>query len=53
MIVYPCPKCELIMSEMERRLGDGGGSWHCWRCGHRFGVWLDEGELDIGIKEPE
>lgn len=51
--LFSCPVCGLMASELYRRLGDGGGTWHCWRCGHRFGVWLDGGELDLGIKEPE
>lgn len=45
----PCPTCDLVASDFERRVDGNAGSWHCLRCGHQFGVWIDGGELDIGL----
>lgn len=48
-MVFACPDCGLVMSRMRVASVNGGGEWLCWDCGHRFGIWVDDGELDLGI----
>lgn len=51
--VFSCPECGLWMSRMQRvACGDEDRGWtetRCWDCGHRFGVWSERGQLDLGI----
>lgn len=45
----PCPDCGLVASATDSRPNDGGGTWNCLRCGFQYGIWLDGGELDLGL----
>lgn len=45
---FICPSGH--MNEELRRIehDDGSGEWLCNTCDHRFGIWLNGGELDLG-----
>lgn len=48
--MFQCPTCRHMHTEMRAVVNqDGSGRWLCPNCGHRYGIWLNEGALDIGI----
>jgi hypothetical protein len=46
-----CPQCR-EQDSMVHEANELGGETRCGACGHRFGVWLDKGKLDLGLIPP-
>jgi Zn-finger nucleic acid-binding protein len=46
---YVCPRGHISQELRTIKHPDGSGEWFCAGCDHCFGVWLDRGELDLGI----
>lgn len=47
---FVCPQGHVSLS-MRIVENDLGGWYYCQDCDHRFGCYLNKGELDIGIED--
>ena len=49
-VCFECPDCGHLHQEMRAVLNqNGSGRWLCPKCGHQYGVFSNEGRLDLGL----